>query len=269
MQRDQGFVRQVHSTQNFGRRVFNEQRDFRRANPGFSTEPAAGNSPDSSGRTDCPDRIGPDNNSSPVVQSSGTAAAERLDGQQPGSAVAVPYRTANRAASQPSDRVSRSNQARPIEPGLPPRPAIVTHIHRLAGRPGLPHQTGLPPRAGQPQRPVLPAQPGARRRWAGTAAVGVPAERLTGLQHAPGVQARPVCSDRDCPPRRGGRARAATRQAAAEGAAVVGRGTSGRASVRPVAQLPYEAAACRVRTLHRLPAAALSPAQMAAGRRCA
>src|SRR5207245_1818356 len=33
--RDQGFVRQVHSTQLLGRRVFDEQRAFRRANPGF------------------------------------------------------------------------------------------------------------------------------------------------------------------------------------------------------------------------------------------
>jgi len=33
--RDQGFVRQVHSTQNLGRRVVNEQRAFRRANPGL------------------------------------------------------------------------------------------------------------------------------------------------------------------------------------------------------------------------------------------
>ncbi|MFX5926144.1 hypothetical protein ABTE83_19560, partial [Acinetobacter baumannii] len=35
MQRDQGFVRLVHSTQTLGRRVFDEQRSFRRANPGF------------------------------------------------------------------------------------------------------------------------------------------------------------------------------------------------------------------------------------------
>ena len=34
--RDQGFVRQLHSTQNLGRRVYNEQRDFRRANPGIN-----------------------------------------------------------------------------------------------------------------------------------------------------------------------------------------------------------------------------------------
>src|SRR5262245_25263499 len=35
MQRDQGFVRQVHSAQIVGQRVFAEQRDFRRANPTF------------------------------------------------------------------------------------------------------------------------------------------------------------------------------------------------------------------------------------------
>ncbi len=35
MQRDQGFVRLAQSTQTLGRRVFDEQRAFRRANPGF------------------------------------------------------------------------------------------------------------------------------------------------------------------------------------------------------------------------------------------
>jgi hypothetical protein len=35
MQRDQGYVRQVHSTQNFGRQVVTQQRAFRRANPGL------------------------------------------------------------------------------------------------------------------------------------------------------------------------------------------------------------------------------------------
>jgi hypothetical protein len=34
LQRDQGFVRQVHSAQSFGRRIVTEQRAFRRANPG-------------------------------------------------------------------------------------------------------------------------------------------------------------------------------------------------------------------------------------------
>src|SRR5205085_9677146 len=35
MLRDQGFVRQLHSTQNFGRQIVFQQREFRRANPGF------------------------------------------------------------------------------------------------------------------------------------------------------------------------------------------------------------------------------------------
>ena len=35
MLRDQGFVRQLHSTQNFGRQVVFQQREFRRANPTF------------------------------------------------------------------------------------------------------------------------------------------------------------------------------------------------------------------------------------------
>ena len=35
MLRDQGFVRQLHSTQNFGRQVVFQQREFRRANPSF------------------------------------------------------------------------------------------------------------------------------------------------------------------------------------------------------------------------------------------
>jgi hypothetical protein len=34
VQRDRGFVRQLHATQNFGRQLVNEQRAFRRANPG-------------------------------------------------------------------------------------------------------------------------------------------------------------------------------------------------------------------------------------------
>ena len=61
MLRDQGFVRQVHSTQNLGSRVVTEQRAFRRANPGFSR----GNAP----------RRGPQQNGLP---------GRKLTGQQPG-----------------------------------------------------------------------------------------------------------------------------------------------------------------------------------------
>jgi FecR protein len=60
--RDQGFVRQVHSTQNLGRRVVDEQRAFRRANPGFNR----GNAP----------RRGP--------QQNGVPGQNRTGPQQPG-----------------------------------------------------------------------------------------------------------------------------------------------------------------------------------------
>src|SRR6478672_2880440 len=62
MQRDQGFVRQLHSTQNLGRRVFSEQRDFRRANPSVNR----GNAP----------RRGP--------QQNGVPGQNRTGPQQPG-----------------------------------------------------------------------------------------------------------------------------------------------------------------------------------------
>ncbi len=55
MQRDQGFVRQVHSTQTIGRRVVDEQRAFRRANPGINR----GNAPRRSGQNGLPGRSGP------------------------------------------------------------------------------------------------------------------------------------------------------------------------------------------------------------------
>src|SRR4029077_6247724 len=50
MQRDQSFVRQIHSPQNLGRRVVDEQRAFRRANPGVNR----GNAPRRSGQNGLP-----------------------------------------------------------------------------------------------------------------------------------------------------------------------------------------------------------------------
>jgi hypothetical protein len=55
MERDLGFVRQVHSTQTIGRRVVDEQRAFRRANPGVNR----GNAPRRSGQNGLPGRGGP------------------------------------------------------------------------------------------------------------------------------------------------------------------------------------------------------------------
>ena len=87
MLRDQGFVRQVHSTQNLGRRVFSEQRDFRRANPGFN-------------RINAP-RRGPQQNGLP---------GQNRTGQQPGS----PNRPGNRSPVCRTVRDSSSPGSRTV-----------------------------------------------------------------------------------------------------------------------------------------------------------
>ena len=68
MLRDQGFVRQLHSTQNLGRQLVFQQREFRRANPGFvnPNRPIRQLQPGQQRPNGLPDRTGPDNNSSPV-----------------------------------------------------------------------------------------------------------------------------------------------------------------------------------------------------------
>jgi hypothetical protein len=124
--RDQGFVRQVHSTQNLGRRVVTEQRAFRRANPGL-------NNP---GRSNQPRQPGP----------------QRQNGlpQRPGSPPpATPNRPGQQQPGQPGGPNRQGLQQRPgtpTQPGQPPRP-------------GAPSQPGTPSRAGQPQPPGVPGQP--------------------------------------------------------------------------------------------------------------
>ena len=65
MVRDQGFVRQLHSTQNVGRQLVFQQREFRRANPNFvnPNRPIRQFQPGQSGRMACPAN-GPDDDSS-------------------------------------------------------------------------------------------------------------------------------------------------------------------------------------------------------------
>ncbi|MBR1230466.1 FecR domain-containing protein [Bradyrhizobium sp. AUGA SZCCT0182] len=130
MQRDQGFVRQVHSTQNLGRRVFNEQRDFRRANPGFNR----GNAP----------RRGPQQNGLP---------GQNRNGQQPG--------LQNRPRQQRLQ--NRPGQPQQLQqPGSPNRQG--RSLQRPGStQPGTPRETGLPPRPGQPQQPVTAGRPGVQQ----------------------------------------------------------------------------------------------------------
>ena len=123
--RDTGFVRQVHSTQILGRRVFDEQRAFRRANPGFVNP----NRPIRSGQPGQP---------------GGPQRQNGLPGQnRPG------------APQQPGLQ-NRPGQQQQQQPRAPNRQG-------LQPRPGQPQQTGAPnqpgSQQGSPANPAGPAQP--------------------------------------------------------------------------------------------------------------
>jgi hypothetical protein len=133
MQRDQSFVRQVHSTQNLGRRIVDQQRAFRRANPGVNR----GNAPRRSGQNGLPgqNRTG---------QPPGLQNRPGLQQQQPGQQ--------NRPGQQ-------QLQNRPGQPPAPPQPGSPNRQGQQLQRPeSAPPQTGLPPRPGEPQQQGAPAQ---------------------------------------------------------------------------------------------------------------
>ena len=132
MQRDQGFVRQVHSTQNIGRQVVLQQRAFRRANPGIN-------------RSNAP-RRGPQQNGLPGQNRPGQQLQNRpgqpQTPQQPGS----------------PNRQGRQRPGSPQQTGLPPRPGQPQQPAAV-GRPGAPVQSGAPAQPGGPQRLQQPASP--------------------------------------------------------------------------------------------------------------
>jgi hypothetical protein len=140
--RDQGFVRQVHSTQNLGRRVFNEQRAFRRANPGFT-------------RSNAP-RRGPQQNGLPGQNRTGQPGSPNRPGQQ------QPGLQNHPGQQQPGqqNRPGQQLQNRPGQPQQPGSPNRQGQQLQRPGSPGSPQQTGLPPRRGQPQQPATAGRPG-------------------------------------------------------------------------------------------------------------
>ena len=220
MLRDQGFVRQLHSTQNVGRQLVFQQREFRRANPGFvnPNRPIRQQlQPGQQRPNGLPGQNRPGQQQPGQLNRPGQPRQNGLPGQ-PGQ---PPLPTMpNRQGQQQPGQLNRPGQ--PQQPGTPPRagqqqpgspnqPGLPPRTGQPS-RPGLPAQPGLPPRAGQPPRTDLPPQPGPPPRMgqpprsdlppqpaAPLARPGLPnrfgapgPQRVPGLQHVPGVQGAPA-----------------------------------------------------------------------------
>ena len=202
IQRDQGFVRQVHSTQNLGRQVVLQQREFRRVNPGL----VRNNAPRRSGPNGLPgqNRTGPQqpglqnrpgqqqpglqNRPGQLQQQPPQPGLQNRPGQpqQPGSPTQPGTTPRGGQLQQPGS---------PTQPGLPPRagqPQQPGSPAQLGTPPrsGPPTQPGAPPRVGQPQQPVLPAQPSAPQGQPGL--LNRLAPHVPGLSRIPGVQGAPA-----------------------------------------------------------------------------
>jgi hypothetical protein len=124
--RDQGFVRQVHAAQTVGRQVVDEQRAFRRANPGVI-------------RGNPPRRSGPQQ---PNGTPNGTPGQNRTGPQQPGQ----------------QNRPGQPQQpGQPNRPGQPQQPGSPNRRGSTQPQPGTqPGSATVPSRSGQ----ALPGQPG-------------------------------------------------------------------------------------------------------------
>jgi hypothetical protein len=161
MQRDQGFVRQVHSTQNFGRQVVTQQRALRRANPAFNN-PNRANQPRQPGGPQRQNNVPGQNN----LQNRPGPHQQRQ--QQPG----APNR--------------QGLQQRTGSPG----PTGAPSPSGTPSRQGAPSQTGQP---GQPNRQGLQRPPGIQQ--------GGPGLARPGLQNRPALQPRrPAAAPRGKPP---------------------------------------------------------------------
>jgi hypothetical protein len=158
IQRDQGFVRQVHSTQTLGRQVVQQQRDFRRANPNFVNPNRPIRQPQQPGqrpngapgqnRPGQPQQPGQPNR--PGQQQPGTP--NRQGQQQPGSPAQPGALPRTGQPQQQGTTIPPGITPRTGQPGSPTQPGSST-------QPATSTPPGLPPRAGQPTGP----QPGVQQ----------------------------------------------------------------------------------------------------------
>ncbi len=185
MLRDQGFVRQVHSTQNFGRRVVTEQRAFRRANPGLVNP----NRPNRSGqpgglRPNAPQRQNNLQNRPGPQQQPGLPNRQGLNRQ------GLNPQGLNPQGLNPQGLPQRAGS--PTQPGVTGRPGISPPPGPLrqpgVPAPAQPNAPGVAPRSNL-QQPNLQPQPGIRQ--------GAPGLQRPGLQNRP--QRRPAAPARRLP----------------------------------------------------------------------
>jgi hypothetical protein len=154
--RDQGFVRQAHSTQNLGRQVVTQQRALRRANPALNPN-----------RSNQPRQPGPQRPN---------GLPQRPGSQQPG----------------PSNRPGLQQPGVPGRQGLQQRPGSPAQPGR---QPGLPPRAGQPQPPGAPAQLGVPAQPGPRnpavRQPPNLQQPGI-RQSAPGLLNRPGLPRRPA-----------------------------------------------------------------------------
>jgi hypothetical protein len=184
--RDQGFVRQVHAAQTVGRQVVDEQRAFRRANPGvIRGNPPRRSGPQQPNGTPGQNRPGPQQpgqqNRPGQPQQPGSpnrqGSTQPQPGTQPGSAT-VPPRSGQTLPGQPGGTpLPRSPAPNGAQPGVQQPGAQPPNVQRQGARPPAAPQPGVPQQA-HPAG-VAPAVPGLQR---------------------PGLQNRPTLPPRRLPP---------------------------------------------------------------------
>jgi hypothetical protein len=187
MLRDQGLVRQLHATQNVGRQFAFQQREFRRANPGFvnPNRPIRQLQPGQSRPNGLPGQRRQNGLPGQPGQPPLPGVPNRPGQQQPGQ-LNRPGQPQPGQLNRPGQQQQPNRQGQQ-QPGSPPRPGLPPRAGQ-APRSDLPPRPGLPPRTGQMQQPVVPAQPGAPQGRPGLPGrYGAP-----GLQRAPGVQGAPA-----------------------------------------------------------------------------
>ena len=221
--RDQGFVRQVHTAQNLGRQVVDEQRTFRRANPGVpypnrgqpvQPRPQQPNAvpgqnrtapPQQPGQQNRPGQPGPQNRpgqpqrpGTPNRQGSTRPASTQPQpgSQQPGQNAATP-RTNNLPGQPGGAPLPPSGQKQGAQPPAGPQQGIrqpgatpPNGPQQNLQRQGVQQPGAHPPAATQPAAP----QPGMPQQ-----AQPRPPGAAPGLQR-PGLQNRPAQPPRRLPP---------------------------------------------------------------------